>query len=52
MLIKSRKLFMPLIVIYIDEVDPDDVRAVLLKYIAEADHSEPFLKHVLERLGF
>jgi len=51
-LIKSRKLFMPLIVIYIDEVDPEDIRAVLLRYIAETEHREPFLKQVLERLGF
>ena len=51
-LLKSRKLFMPLIVIYIEDVDPEDVRAILLKYIAETEHSEPFLKLVLERLGF
>ena len=52
LLLKSRKLFMPLIVIYIDEVDPEEVREVLLKYIAETEHSEPFLSHVLERFGF
>ncbi len=51
-LIKSRKTFMPLIVMYIDEVDPEEVRAVLLKYIAETEHREPLLKHVLEWLGF
>ena len=51
-LLKSRKLFMPLIVIYIDEVDPEDIRAVLLRYIAETEHREPFLKQALERLGF
>ena len=51
-ILKSRKLFMPLIVIYIDEADPEDVRAILLRYIAETEHHEPFLKLVLERLGF
>jgi hypothetical protein len=51
-LIKSRKTFMPLIVIYIDEIDPEDVREVMLKYIAETEHHEPFLKKVLERFGF
>ncbi len=51
-LIKSRKLFMPLIVIYIDEVDPEDIRAILLRYIAETEHREPFLKQLLEWLGF
>lgn len=51
-ILKSRKLFMPLIVIYIEEVDPESIREVLLKYIAETEHHEPFLKHVLEGLGF
>jgi hypothetical protein len=51
-LLKSRKLLMPLFVIYIDEVDPESIREVLLKYIAETEHREPLLKHLLERLGF
>jgi|SRR3989344_6898282 len=52
LIIKSRKLFMPLIVAYIDGADPEHVREVLLSYIAETEHHEPLLKHVLERLGF
>lgn len=52
LLLKSRKALMPLIVIYLDEVDPEDVREVLLTYIAETEHREPILKHLLERLGF
>lgn len=52
LIVKSRKLFMPFIVIYIDEVDPEDVREVMLTYIAETQHREPILKHLLERLGF
>ncbi|MCX6716194.1 MAG: hypothetical protein NT077_04255 [Candidatus Taylorbacteria bacterium] len=51
-LIKSRKLLMPIIVIYIDEVDPESVREVLLKYIAETEHHEPALKKLLEWIGF
>ncbi len=51
-IIKSRKLFMPFIVIYIDEVDPEKIREIMLNYIAETEHHEPFLKHVLEYLGF
>lgn len=51
-LLKSRKVFMPLIVIFIDEVDPEIVREVLLKYIAETEHREPILKKILERFGF
>ena len=52
LIVKSRKLFMPFIVIYIDEVDPEKVREVMLTYIAETEHREPILKHLLERLGF
>ena len=51
-LLKHRKLFMPLSVVYIDEIDPEAVRKVLLRYIAETEHREPFLKYVLEWLGF
>ncbi len=52
LLIKSRKTLMPLIVILIDEVDPEEVRKVMLKYIAETEHHQQLLHHVFERLGF
>ena len=52
LILRSRKLFMPLIIIYVDEVDPESVREVLLKYIAETEHHEPFLKHLLDGFGF
>jgi len=52
LLLKSRKLFMPLIVVYIDGVDPEEVRQVLLKYIAETEHREPLLKKLMEWAGF
>lgn len=51
-IIKSRKLFMPYIVIYMDDVDPEKVREVMLTYIAETMHREPMLVHLLERFGF
>src|SRR3989344_9336438 len=52
LLLKSSKTFMPMIVIYVDEVDPEEVREILLNYISETEHHEPFLVHLLERLGF
>ncbi|MEI6396586.1 MAG: hypothetical protein WCO48_00720 [Candidatus Taylorbacteria bacterium] len=52
LLIRSHKTFMPLIVILIDEVDPEQVREIMLKYIAETEHHQQFLHHVLEGLGF
>ncbi|MEA2715592.1 MAG: hypothetical protein QOG91_620 [Candidatus Parcubacteria bacterium] len=51
-ILKSRKTFMPFIVIFIDEVDPESVRRVMQTYIAETEHHEPLLKHLLERFGF
>jgi hypothetical protein len=52
LLVKSRKTFMPLISIMIDEVDPESVREVMLRYIAETELREPMLHHVIESLGF
>ena len=52
LIVKSRKTFMPYIVLFIEEVDPEKVREVMLRYIAETEHYEPLLKHLLEWLGF
>ena len=51
-LIKSHKTFMPYIIIHIEEVDPEEVREILLNYIAETEHVEPLSQKILERLGF
>ena len=51
-IIKSHKMFMPFINIYIDEVDPEDVRDILLNYISETEHHEPISQKLLEMLGF
>lgn len=53
-LLKSKKLFMPLIIIFIEEnqVRPGDVRGMLLKHLSEEEHAEPFLEKLLVYLGF
>ncbi|MDB5259714.1 MAG: protein of unknown function with transrane region [Candidatus Taylorbacteria bacterium] len=51
-LIKSQKVFMPYITVHIDDVDPEEVREVLLNYIAETQHHEPLTQKILEYLGF
>ncbi len=51
-LIKSHKTFMPYINIQIEEVDPEQVRDILLNYISETEHSEPLSQKILERFGF
>lgn len=51
-LLKSLKTFMPYIIVYIDEVDSEEVRDVLLNYIAETEHHEPLSQKIMERFGF
>jgi len=53
-LLKSKKVLMPLIIIFIEEnqVHPSDVRAMLMKHLPEEEHSEPFLEKLLVYLGF
>ncbi len=52
MIVKSRKLLMPFIIIYIEELDPEEIREVMLHYIAETEHREHFLHKLFERFGF
>lgn len=52
LLLKSRKLFMPIIVVYIEDIDPEEIRQALLKYIAEENHRESIIKLLFERFGF
>lgn len=53
-LLKSKKVLVPLIIIFIeeDQVHPSDVREMLMKYLPEEEHSEPFLEKLLVYLGF
>jgi hypothetical protein len=51
-LLKSTKTFMPYISVYIEEVDREHVREILLNYIAETEHQEPLTQKILERFGF
>lgn len=50
--IKSRKTLMPLIVIPIAEVHPEDVREYLLIFLEEGEHIESAGHRLLEWLGF
>lgn len=52
LMIKSRKTFVPLISLIIRDIDDEEVRQVLLKYIAEVEHPETLGKRILEVLGF
>lgn len=51
-LLKSKKILMPFIVVLIDETEPEKIRTFLLKYLQEEEHTEPFLEKVLLYFGF
>ncbi|OHA91563.1 MAG: hypothetical protein A2758_00420 [Candidatus Zambryskibacteria bacterium RIFCSPHIGHO2_01_FULL_49_18] len=53
MILKSKKLFMPLIVVPLGrEVDAEKVNDALAHFLEEKFHSLPFVEKVLEYLGF
>lgn len=52
LLLKSKKILMPFIVIHINEDDYDEIRGLLIRYIKEEEHTEPFLEKVMIYLGF
>lgn len=51
-LLRSKKVIMPLIVIPIEEHHPLDIREFLLQYLKEVEMHESFSQKIMERLGF
>lgn len=51
-LLQSERIFMPYIVIPIEEVDPEEVRNFIIQYIPEEEHIEPISQQLMEYLGF
>ena len=51
-LLKSKKLVMPLIIIPLEEHHHLDVREFLLQYLPEVEMHEPLAQIIMERLGF
>jgi len=53
LLIKSQKLFMPLIIIPLPhDIEADELHELLLEQLPEEELHEPFLEHIMEYLGF
>lgn len=52
LLIKSKKIMMPLLVIHIHPEDAELIRDFLLHYLDEEEHHEPLLQKLLEYVGF
>jgi hypothetical protein len=51
-LFKTKKSFSNNLVIFIEEVEPEKIRELLLAHIKEEHQSEPFLEKLLLYLGF
>ncbi len=51
-LLKSKKTFMPFIVVFIEEIEPEKVREELSQHLPEEEHIEPFLEKLLLYFGF
>ncbi len=51
-ILKSKRVIMPLIIIPIEEHHHLDVREFLLKYLPEKELHEPLAQKIMERLGF
>ena len=51
-IMKSKKLTMPYIVITIEDTEVDEVRNRLKKFLTEEEHTEPLARRIMEYLGF
>lgn len=51
-LLKSKKIFMPFVVVFIEGVDNEKVREILLQHLPEEEHTEPLLEKLLLYFGF
>ena len=52
-ILKSEQVYSPLILIPVaDEIDPDDVRELLIEYLDEEEMLVPFSRKIMEFLGF
>lgn len=52
LLLKSHKLFQPLIAIHLDGADPDEISNYLAYFLPEEDLHEPVSHKLMEYLGF
>jgi len=52
LILESRKIFAPNLIIPIEDVDPDDVHDFIANFLPEEDHYEPLTHRVMEWLGF
>ncbi len=52
LILKPKRIFASLIIIPVEEVDPDDVHDFISDFLLEEEHVEPLSHHVMQWLGF
>ncbi len=54
LLLKSKKVYLPFIIMPLsDDIHPDEIRTLMFDFgIAEIEHHESFIQHLMEYLGF
>lgn len=51
-LLKSKKTFMPYIVILIEDESPNEIKHILSQHLKEEEHTEPLMEKILMYFGF
>ncbi|MCX6702045.1 MAG: hypothetical protein NTX96_02520 [Candidatus Zambryskibacteria bacterium] len=51
-LLKSKKVFMPFVVVLIENIESEKIHEFLLKHLPEEEHTEPLLEKLLLYFGF
>ena len=51
-IVKSKKVFMPFIVVFLSDMNEDVVHEILSRHLPEEEHIEPFLEKLLIYFGF
>jgi hypothetical protein len=51
-LLKSKKIFMPFVMVLIEDVEPEEIHNLLSRYLPEEEHTEPLLEKLLLYFGF
>ena len=52
LIIQEARLLSPYLVIPLENIDAEEVRALLLSFLPEKEHHEPFSYKLMEQLGF
>jgi len=52
LIVKSKKLLMPFIILPLGDTDPQDIREFMSGFLKEEEHREPAFQKIMEHFGF